>query len=76
MMSAPHDIHEVVRFLDPILFSDGETAHVGLCAFPHVSQTLCGKRFSDLERLPKGAIGMRLCGTCTVRLGELAVRLI
>jgi len=76
----PSQVSELVaRHCKPELFSkpDHALCHVGLTAFPHVSQTLCGLRFSDLERVPnKNVAPYMLCDKCVHQLGMLTARFI
>ena len=64
--------------MKPRVFRDERGGlHIALLAFPHVSQTLCGLRLTDLEFIQqRDDMCSLLCKTCTLKLGALAARLL
>jgi hypothetical protein len=66
----------LARKIEPRLFRvpSKVECHIGLTAFPHVSQTLCGLRLTELERIniEFGLANSQFCPTCVIKLGALA----
>lgn len=78
-MKNPSQVSEyIARQTNPQLFRAPKHPiyHVALLAFPQTSQTLCGLRLTDMERVIAKPEPFELCNDCTLKLGLLAAKLI